>query len=105
MSKYLYYAEIRNKMASKILSNPELLDALQKSDGLECKQSGLQTVCNEAARIFEAIQLLSEKSDTLNLSLALHNYSNEVFNQLLNDEQPLVIDLIVMAGQTLQQFC
>ena len=105
MPKPIYYAEIRNKIATKILSNPEILAVIETSDALECNPENIYIMCSEAARIFESIQRLSETGNIVPFSRAVHVYSDTLLQQLLRGEKPLIIDLIVMASQTIQQFC
>lgn len=105
MPKHSYYAEIRNKIATEILSNPEILEVIETSDALECNQENIYIMCSEAARIFESIQQLSKTDNLIPVSRAVSVYTDTLLQQLLRGEKPLLIDLIVMASQTIQQFC
>ena len=105
MSKHIYYAEIRNKVATEMLHNPEVLAAIENNDAFVCKEECVYILCSEASRIFSAIQDLSGTENISQASCAIHSYANALIEQLLRGEKPVLIDLIVMASQTLQQFC
>jgi hypothetical protein len=105
MPKHIYYAEIRNKVATKMLHNPEILEAIENNDAFLCKDECVFILCSEASRIFSTVQDLSDTENISQASLAIHSYADALIEQLLRGEKPLIIDLIVMASQTLQQFC
>ncbi|OIQ19311.1 MAG: hypothetical protein BM557_06295 [Flavobacterium sp. MedPE-SWcel] len=105
MHKPIYYAEIRNKIVTEMLNNAELLALLEKDTALVCKEENMYTLCSEAARIFETIQQLSKTDNLIPVSRAVSVYTDTLLQQLLRGEKPLLIDLIVMASQTIQQFC
>ncbi|AXG72992.1 hypothetical protein DVK85_01575 [Flavobacterium arcticum] len=104
MPKPIYYAEIRNKIATEMLNNAELLAVFEKDAALVCEEN-MYTLCSEAAQIFETIQQLSKTDNLIPISRAVSVYTDTFLQQLLRGEKPLIIDLIVMASQTIQQFC
>ena len=103
MSQHIYYAQIRNTIASEFLKKPKYLFKIEPKNQLESSQETITALCSEAAHIFDSIQNLSEGCCE-NLNQAIHSYATSIVKCLIKGEKLAIIDLIVMAGQTLQNF-
>ncbi len=108
MNQHLFYSAIRNQMASELLKHPNYIDEFDHTLNKEHEGETIFTFCNEAARIFYAIGDLSGQCCSClqsNSVEVINEYTSAILEKLINDEKPLIIDLIVLAGETIRQFC
>lgn len=106
MNEYIFYSDIRNQMATELLKHPKHIDKIHDVLSGQTEHENIITFCHDAARIFHAIGDLSQYKDLSTHSVEMvTRYTHNIVEKLINDEKPLIIDLIMLSAETIGQFC
>ena len=105
MNHHIFYGEIRNQIVSELFKNPDYLFEIDRKIEFENEEETIFTLCCEAAQIFYTIQDLSGHCHSTDVTKAIKHYSSAILNQLVKDKKLTAIDLIVMASETIKEFC
>jgi hypothetical protein len=102
MKDHVFYGEIVTKIISDLFESPDKISEINQNIVFDNDNDNIYTVCSEAARIFDVIVNLSQPC-SINIYKAIDNYTSKLLQQLCHDKKPMVIDLIVMAAETIQR--
>jgi len=102
MSNSLYYGEIVAKISYHLYQNPDhkanISHLMSKESDTE---DSIWTLCADAARVFDAIEDLSDEH-FIDWHAALDHFADEILNHLLLEKVPHIIDLVSMACRSIE---
>jgi hypothetical protein len=101
MSESLYFGEIAALISGKIYSNPDHLLRINWTVNQDHKSRNVHTICAEAAKIFDEIELLAKDKYT-NTIMASEIYADELLDFLLSGRVPTHLDMISLTAQSLK---
>ena len=104
MSKNLYYGEIVSEITAKLYADPDHRNQIELTmSANNVENETISTLCADCARVFDTIEELAS-DHFIDWYDACNTYAGKILSSLLEGRKPTLIDMVVMAGQSIRNY-